>query len=153
MTDDLYNRMDQFDLIMNVISRAHSDGRREAGQWTLGMLRDFLETVDEELIVYVNGVIAQSITINSYRGYYEDAALGVNEGGGIPVTAGDLLQIVKDAIGVTYVGYKGGEFLFEEDTLVWIAPWGMATGQLINKTPIVEAETIKIYSHVMERTF
>lgn len=62
--------------------------------------------------------------IGSYRGYYSDLALGYQEY--VDVYVKDVLASLKEALGKTYQGYKGGEFLMDEDTPVWVGTYGHA---------------------------
>lgn len=63
---------------------------------------------------------------HSYRGYYGELAFE-------PVadtTVGEMLAAAKEALGTTYVGYKGGEYKMDKYTPVWLANWG-DTGESI----------------------
>lgn len=60
----------------------------------------------------------------SYRGYYEDLAFPLVR----DTTVGAMLAHAKGALGRTYEGYKGGEYVMREHTDVWLAEWG-ATGE------------------------
>jgi hypothetical protein len=64
---------------------------------------------------------------HSYRGYYSDLALDSKDE---PTTAGELLAILKRALGETYGGYKGGDFVMGADTPLWMASYG-STGRAI----------------------
>ena len=55
----------------------------------------------------------------SYRGYYEDLAL-CRSSSTYEQTAGDLLKKAKSALGDVFEGYKGGSYLMEETTPLWI---------------------------------
>ena len=63
---------------------------------------------------------------DSYRGFYEDLAFPVWQEG--TQTTDELLTICKNAIGETYYGYKGGEYLMDEEAPLWIAEDGDVTG-------------------------
>ena len=65
-------------------------------------------------------------TAHSYRGYYEDLAFEP----ATFVTVGHMLNCAKAALGKTYCGWKGGEFLMHEYTTVWIAEHG-CTGEAL----------------------
>lgn len=62
---------------------------------------------------------------HSYRGYYEDLALRPTEN---IIKAGGLLSECKAVLGRTLEGYKGGDFLMEEDTPMWVSDYGTASG-------------------------
>lgn len=57
---------------------------------------------------------------SSYRGYYEDLAFAPEEN----VTFGEMLAYAKYALGKTFEGYKGGQYLMDEYTNCWIAEYG-----------------------------
>ena len=80
-----------------------------------------LEAADPEHVVRW-GFSAPS----SYRGYYEDVAFAPAEN----VTVGHMLEHARAALGQTFTGYKGGEYLCRQYTDCWIAQYGTtASGQ------------------------
>jgi hypothetical protein len=58
--------------------------------------------------------------IHSYRGYYDQLAIGYKSSGNCPKVE-EILQLCKDALGKYFTGYKGGDFLMMEDTPLWVA--------------------------------
>jgi len=69
--------------------------------------------------------------IASYRGYYNQAALGFDCGysainDGKKNSINSLIKEVNDAIGKTFTGWKGGEYVFTKDTPLWISNEGCA---------------------------
>lgn len=66
--------------------------------------------------------------IDSYRGYYDELALGCGRQG---VTAGEVLVTCRSAVGREFHGYKGGTFLMTEATPVWVANWGECDGTAV----------------------
>ena len=66
---------------------------------------------------------------HSYRGYYDELAFEPAR----DVTIGKMLACAKAALGTTYEGYKGGEYVMEEYTDVWLAEWG-CTGEMLGET-------------------
>jgi hypothetical protein len=67
--------------------------------------------------------------LGSYRGYYEDLALDYQTGATVHVA--DLLPQLRDALGRSFEGYKGGEFVMHRGTNVWVAPYGESWGTAI----------------------
>lgn len=60
--------------------------------------------------------------ISSWRGSYRELALefdGTNE-----FTVTEFVELLKGAIGKTYQGYKGGDFLMGKQTPIWVANYG-----------------------------
>lgn len=94
---------------------------------TLGGLIEALEKVpaDTPVVLDRGGHIHSP---HSYRGYYSDLAF---HQGDSATTAGELLTVCKGALGMSFEGYKGGDFLMEEDTPLWIASYGSSSGLAI----------------------
>ena len=67
----------------------------------------------------------------SYRGYYEDVAFGPREN----VTVASMLAHARSAVGTTFEGYKGGDFMMTERTRCWIAHYG-DTGDMLSDLAI-----------------
>jgi len=65
---------------------------------------------------------------HSYRGYYEDLAIGYEESSSDPRKVSDIIAMLRDALGKTLHGYKGGEWTVTGDTAVWVDSHGRATG-------------------------
>lgn len=57
---------------------------------------------------------------HSYRGFYECLAFEPKT----TAVVGEMLKCAKEALGATYVGYKGGEFKMGPYTDVYLANWG-----------------------------
>ena len=56
---------------------------------------------------------------HSYRGYYDDLAFEF--AGDSSVSAAELLKMCETCVGETFIGYRGGEFMMDEDTPCWAA--------------------------------
>lgn len=82
---------------------------------TLGELIKFLENQDPNLIVPMG-----FHNPHSYRGYYHDLAFEPLKN----ISVGEMLACAKSAIGKTFIGWKGGEFVMDEDTNIWLAEEG-----------------------------
>lgn len=86
---------------------------------TVGEIVAVLRRKDPGADVSFDFVYFRPMSLHSYRGYYEQLALGYgNEG---TATVGDVLGWFEDAIGKTFTGYKGGEYTMGTDTPVWVA--------------------------------
>ena len=57
---------------------------------------------------------------NSFRAYYHDVAFEPVEN----TTFGEMLTHAKSALGVTFTGYKGGEYLMADYSDCWISEYG-----------------------------
>lgn len=121
---------------------ALSDGMRSArSQYhlTLGGLIKFLESAPSHALVFLDDTNKSPGRLYSYRGYYEDLAFA--EVGSAP-TAELLLEICKDALGKTFTGYKGGDFVMTEDTPLWVSEYGAVSGIAIVGVDLNEGITL-----------
>lgn len=57
---------------------------------------------------------------HSYRGYYEQLAFEPARN----VTVGAMLAAARSALGKTFQGWKGGDYVMNEDSSVWLAHLG-----------------------------
>jgi len=64
---------------------------------------------------------------HSYRGYYDQLAFEPKEN----TTVGDMLDAARSAVNKFYEGYKGGSYLMDNYTEVWIAEYGHGDGEQI----------------------
>lgn len=63
----------------------------------------------------------------SYRGYYSDLSFDKDT---LPKSVQTLLNQCQKALGATYQGYKGGDFVMSDSTPLWTAPYS-STGEAI----------------------
>lgn len=78
---------------------------------------------NQEALVEIDGCPPGEF--HSYRGYYDQLALGT---GVEPVTVEGLLAQASDVKGTYLEGYKGGEFKMTGSTPVWASEYGEASG-------------------------
>ena len=78
----------------------------------------------EDILIFVTG-------IGSYRGYYSDLAIRYSLDFEEAISTNQLIQKLKEAIGKTFIGYKGGEFVMHEGTVVWLGNCGKTTDRQI----------------------
>ena len=92
-------------------------------QWTLGQLLDALEAVsDKSNAVRFDFCMVAPTDLDSYRGYYEDLALGWAPQDGYPApTVADLLATLKGQLGTTVHGWKGGDYTVSRDQTLYVA--------------------------------
>ncbi|MEM6668575.1 MAG: hypothetical protein AAF661_05095 [Pseudomonadota bacterium] len=111
--------------IVDAMARALAAQRSEY-HLTLGQLIHQLSALTEaqkDLPV----VTAEGLGIErprSYRGYYEDLAFCPSE----PRTGSEVLSSAESALGSTYEGYKGGNYVMTAKTSLWVSDWGNASG-------------------------
>ena len=90
---------------------------------TLGKLIEYLSKCreDKEVKLDIGGTLGKE---HSYRGYYSDLAFSlVYE----EMTAGKLLKKCKKILNSEYTGYKGGEYIMDASTPLWISDYGVAS--------------------------
>ena len=91
---------------------------------TLSELIKFLKKHDQSTVVPLGFG-----SPHSYRVYYDELAFEPRE----DTTVGEMLDSAEQALGATYMGYKGGEFTMCEHTNVWLARYG-SSGESIGIT-------------------
>lgn len=88
---------------------------RAESQMTLGKLINVLEAMPKD------SMVANLCDPRSYRGYYTDLAFD-HEKGKRPAV--ELLKECKETVGKVLSGYKGGDYVMDESTPIWIACYG-----------------------------
>ena len=89
---------------------------------TLGQAIAALTTLSPTLPVRFDYQSTAPKSAMSYRGYYSDLAFDEVVAG--TITVGDFLTECQKALGKTFTGYKGGEFLMDAQTPLWVAEYG-----------------------------
>lgn len=97
-----------------------------------------LKQAPPNLRVYIAPFNLIPLPLLSYRGYYEQLALGfaTDEDARTLSTVGAVLQNAKAALNYSFNGYKGGTYLMTENTPVWLSNYGKASDMLLTKTTI-----------------
>lgn len=109
-----------------------------SGQLNMGGLLKALESVDQALPVRIDGYPDRTPlpVVDSYRGYYEDIAIPYDSGE--PVTVATFAAALRATIGETFHGYKGGDYVCDKRTAVWLANYGRTMGAAV--TGVVERD-------------
>ena len=106
-------------------------------QLTLGELIAGLEKVDlAAKVIYCFGGYYPTSSFNSYRGYYEQLALGwatykFDNDAPPELTAHALLELCRSVVGVTFQGWKGGDYTMGLHTPVWVDNVGECNSTMI----------------------
>lgn len=100
-------------------------------QLTLGELIAKLETVRDKRKPVLFDDRYHPVDVDSWRGAYAELALEYAETGE-PLTVEALLVKLRSAVGNTFTGYKGGDYIMSAATPVWIANYGESTGFIRN---------------------
>jgi hypothetical protein len=87
---------------------------------TLGALIEELGKLpDDKPVVFSTG--GSPYQAGSYRGYYSDLAFDSTTE---PVTVAQFRAVCQSALGASFEGYKGGDFVMAENTPLWHASYG-----------------------------
>lgn len=98
-------------------------------QMTLGAFVKAVAAANPKQPVYFDWCRLTPTKFGSYRGYYDQLALGVALEGN--VTAGALAEAAQRAVGATFEGWKGGKYQMTRSTPLWVDNPGEATGTQI----------------------
>lgn len=91
-------------------------------QLTLGQLIDKLQAISRDTRIDYDFADLSPDGIDSWRGIYSQLALGYDADS--EPTVGNVLDWCVSAIGSVYHGYKGGSYLMDRSTPVWVANYG-----------------------------
>lgn len=111
----------------NAISDAAKNTRSNY-HLTLGELISALEKVDPNLRAVDRDTAKGVCNPHSYRGYYSDLSLEPSDE---IKTVKHLLDELNSVFGHTLTGYKGGEFLMDDDTPLWISHYASSSNKAI----------------------
>ena len=124
---------------------AHVREQRSAYHLTLGELIDALADVDDQVPVVVDrgGGVGRLV---SYRGYYADLAF-------VPIadeaSTATVRTAIVGAVGATFEGYKGGDFLMDRDAPLWIAADGDVTGIAVVGVDVIGGLRVRLVTKVV----
>lgn len=114
---------------------------------TLGQLiREIEKAKPDGMVSFGFGRCVPTI-LRSSRGTYSQLAIGYAVYGSVRVS--DFLSHLRGAIGGTFDGYKGGEYVMDADTPVWVDNWGDWTSTAIVSVEVKNGES---YSYVTIHT-
>ncbi|MEM7765230.1 MAG: hypothetical protein AAF290_14280 [Pseudomonadota bacterium] len=96
---------------------------------TIGWLIDKLSKCNPEAEVTLGPLSLIPESLYSYRGYYEDVAIDYRSDlFDRRKTVNQFLQDLRECLGSTITGYKGGDYTVRESTALWVAKWGQCSG-------------------------
>ena len=122
---------------MDAICNATRSTRSEYHVTLGGIIRALSEAPSNALVVCSDG--KRPGKPKSYRGYYSDLAFEPQEDF---ATAKELLQWCQNALGETFEGYKGGDYLMGDDTPLWVSPYGIASSDAVVAATMVGDEFV-----------
>lgn len=121
--------MDFQKMVDNSIIAQRNESMKTSKQLTLGEIILKLEHTSlkekdgtDKTIAFGFGYFKPN-SLSSWRGNYRELAIEYTEEGN-DILAKDFLKECKKAIGKTYQGYKGGDFIMGKTTPMWVANYG-----------------------------
>ena len=78
--------------------------------------------------------------LDSYRGYYDELALGYDGSYGADMSPKNFYKTLTKAIGKIFTGWKGGEYKMDENTPVHVACPGCTSNTIITDVIIDKSE-------------
>ena len=121
--------MDIQQILHNAVQAQRNEEMKTSEQLTLGELILKLEVIGDKDKPVIFNEQYHPHTIDSWRGSYCELALGYAQTGK-PFPVHLWLQKLRETIGATFTGYKGGEFLMGKTTPIWVANYGESNGFL-----------------------
>lgn len=118
------------------------------GTLSLGQLIGMLESRNRDQVVRFSTGLLAPTDLASYRGIYNHLALGYSMEQHLP-NVGELLKLLRAAVGSDFEGWKGGSFRMKHDTPIWVANRGEHTNTAIiglaecDDQTIVETKFVK----------
>lgn len=110
-----------FEKIHKMVKAAAAEEAAAAGQITLGALIDGLSQCKPDAYIQFRFASLNPGRLRSYRGYYDHLAI---EPDGSFTRVADFLQHARHVLGKSFEGYKGGDYVMDDDTPIWVANWG-----------------------------
>jgi len=98
---------------------------------TIGRFIEHLEQQDPNHTISFDFCGFVPADFDSYRGFYDQLALGYSDDYSQEVKVSTLLEKAKDTQFKQYTGYKGGSYRMTPETLLWCDNWGQATGTAV----------------------
>jgi hypothetical protein len=133
---------------IELLMQAHRNRQLAAsGQWTLGELIDALRGVaDPTIHVRFDFGHMSPTRLASWRGIYAELALSYEstyEG----LTVAELLSQCESAVGRTFEGYKGGDFLMGLRTPIWVSNYGESDDTFVSGLSVTHYAAILHTKH------
>lgn len=111
-------------VVNNAVQAARNERLKDSPQLTLGELILKLKALnkpDED--VCFDFERATPTCLSSWRGSYCELAIRFDFESN-PHTVAKFIDLLEEAVGKTYTGYKGGDFVMGKRTPVWVANYG-----------------------------
>lgn len=157
--------MDIQTILDNAMAAQRAEELKSSPQLLLGELILKLEAVaDKNKPLFIDIMDKRPMGVGSWRGSYYELAIrtesfgayntdvvekelpdigmtlyGRKEIGKKEPTVSEWIEVLKESVGNTFTGYKGGDYLMSKNTPVWLAEYG-ESGFKINDEPLDREE-------------
>jgi len=133
--------MDMQTFIDNQMKARRADVLAKSDQLTLGEMILKMEAIlaktperNSELLVWYDFEYLFPNKIDSWRGSYSELALnfaGHSDADGKPLNSKQFHELLTNAVGAIFTGYKGGDFIMSKHTPVWVSNYGNAANTAV----------------------
>ena len=133
------------DLIRQQVAAERGERFQRSDQLSLGSVIERLEKLDPEDRVVFDFCNMVPTRLESWRGSYDELALGFvdpSRRGSERVSVAELLERLRLAVGRTYTGWKGGEYVMGLITPVWVANPGDAHNTAIVGVELIDYQVV-----------
>ena len=115
--------MDLQTMVSNAVAKQRAEQLAKSPQLTLGELISQLENCYDLATKKLRFDFGDNVPtgIDSWRGSYAELSLHFDKTEAPLVV--DFLKVLKETVGKTLEGYKGGDFYMSRHTPVWVANW------------------------------
>jgi len=140
--------MDIQNILDNAVKTQRQEELKGSDQLMLGELILKLEAVkNKDLPLFVDFMDKRPKGIDSWRGIYAELSIQTEGFGAYNTgdsykqksigkenpTVAEWIEVLKEAVGKTFVGYKGDDFLMGRNTPVWLAERGESSFKIDTK--------------------
>ena len=150
--------MDLQTMLNNAVAAKRQEELKNSPQLLLGEIILKLEAVNnKKLPLYIDLMDKKPMGIDSWRGSYDELAIQTESFGSYQTevvehefsdgekfykhksfgcenpTVEQWNEVLKEAVGKTFTGYKGGDFLMSKNTPVWLAENGASSFKIDDK--------------------
>lgn len=149
--------MDLQTIINNQMAASRAEELKNSSQLMLGEMILKLEAVkNKELPLFIDIMDKRPMGIDSWRGIYAELAIQTESFGNYNTdivtyessygnsyeqkkigkenpTVAEWIEVLKEAVGKTFVGYKGGDYTMGKNTPVYLAEYGSSSFKIDDK--------------------
>lgn len=129
--------MDLQTMFDNAMAAARAEELKSSAQLTLGEVILLLKSMPQDAPIRLDTGQTPG-QLDSWRGIYRELAFDYDD----PptdrtATVAEVLADAESAVGKTFEGYKGGDFLMGRQTPVWVSQYGTSVGPREGSTAVV----------------